>query len=45
LHDASALTVEQAIHKHRNEAAGEAQKYSQLSAAQKQLLDVFLNSL
>jgi CxxC motif-containing protein (DUF1111 family) len=45
LHDASAMTLEQAIQKQRNEAAREAQKYSQLSPAQKQLLDVFLNSL
>jgi CxxC motif-containing protein (DUF1111 family) len=45
LHDASAMTVEHAIHKHRNEAASEAQKYTQLTPAQKQLLDVFLSSL
>jgi CxxC motif-containing protein (DUF1111 family) len=45
LHDASAITLEQTIRKHRNEAASEAQKYSQLSPAQKQLLDIFLNSL
>jgi CxxC motif-containing protein (DUF1111 family) len=45
LHDASAMTPEQAIHKHRNEAANEAQKYSQLSPAQKQLVAIFLNSL
>jgi CxxC motif-containing protein (DUF1111 family) len=45
LHDASAMTLEQAIHKHRNEAANEAQKYSQLSPGQKQLLGIFLNSL
>ncbi|HXO62206.1 MAG TPA: di-heme oxidoredictase family protein [Candidatus Acidoferrales bacterium] len=45
LHDASAMTLEQAIQKHTHEAATEAQKFSQLSPAQKQLLNVFLNSL
>lgn len=45
LHDASAITVEQAIQKHSHEAAGEARKFRQLAPAQKQLLDVFLNSL
>ncbi len=45
LHDASAITVEQAIHKHSHEAASEAERYRQLSPAQKQLLNVFLNSL
>jgi CxxC motif-containing protein (DUF1111 family) len=45
LHDASAMTVEQAIQKHSHEAASEAQRYRQLTTAQKQLLDVFLNSL
>ena len=45
LHDASAMTLEQAIQKHSHEAASEAQKFSQLSLSQKQLLDVFLNSL
>jgi CxxC motif-containing protein (DUF1111 family) len=45
LHDASAMTLEEAIHKHRNEAANEAEKYSQLSPAQKQLLGIFVNSL
>jgi CxxC motif-containing protein (DUF1111 family) len=45
LHDASAMTPEQAIHRHRNEAANEAQRYRQLPPAQRQLLDVFLNSL
>jgi CxxC motif-containing protein (DUF1111 family) len=45
LHDASAMTPEQAIQKHTHEAASEVQKYNQLNAPQKQLLDVFLNSL
>ncbi len=45
LHDASAITLEQAIQKHTHEAASEAQRFRQLSPAQKQLLDVFLNSL
>jgi CxxC motif-containing protein (DUF1111 family) len=45
LHEASAITPEQAIQKHSHEAASEAQKYDQLSPAQKQLLHVFLNSL
>ena len=45
LHDASAVTLEQAIQKHTHEAASEVQKYNQLNAPQKQLLDVFLNSL
>lgn len=45
LHDASAMTPEQAIHKHTHEAATEAQRYRQLTPAQKQLLHVFLNSL
>ena len=45
LHDASAITLEQAIQKHSHEAASEAQRFGQLSPAQKQLLDVFLNSL
>ena len=45
LHDASAITLEQAIQKHTREAASEAQRFRQLSPAQKQLLDVFLNSL
>jgi len=45
LHDASATTLEQAIQKHTHEAATEAQRFSQLSPAQKQLLNVFLNSL
>ncbi len=45
LHDASAITLEQAIQKHTHEAATEVQKYNQLNAPQKQLLDVFLDSL
>jgi CxxC motif-containing protein (DUF1111 family) len=45
LHDASAMTLEQAIQKHTHEAAGEAHRYGQLTSGQKQLLDVFLNSL
>jgi CxxC motif-containing protein (DUF1111 family) len=45
LHDASAITLEQAIQKHTHEAAGEAQRYGRLTSGQKQLLDVFLNSL
>jgi CxxC motif-containing protein (DUF1111 family) len=45
LHDASATTLEQAIEKHRYEAVSEAQKYSQLTSAQKPLLNIFLNSL
>jgi CxxC motif-containing protein (DUF1111 family) len=45
LHDASAMTLEEAIQKHTHEAATEAQKFSRLSPAQKQLLNVFLNSL
>ncbi|MDQ1406231.1 MAG: hypothetical protein QOG55_1860 [Acidobacteriaceae bacterium] len=45
LHDGSAITLEQAIQKHTHEAASEAQKYNQLTPAQKQLLNVFLNSL
>jgi hypothetical protein len=39
------MTPEQAIQKHTHEAASEVQKYNQLSAPQKQLLDIFLNSL
>jgi CxxC motif-containing protein (DUF1111 family) len=45
LHDASAMTLEQAIQKHTHEASTEAQKFSQLSPSQKQLLNIFLNSL
>jgi CxxC motif-containing protein (DUF1111 family) len=45
LHDASAMTLEEAIQKHTHEAATEAQKFSQLSPSQKQLLNIFLNSL
>jgi CxxC motif-containing protein (DUF1111 family) len=45
LHDASAMTLEQAIQKHTHEAVSQAQKYNQLTPAQKQLLNVFLNSL
>jgi len=45
LHDASARTLEEAIQKHTHEAATEAQKFSQLSPSQKQLLNIFLNSL
>jgi CxxC motif-containing protein (DUF1111 family) len=45
LHDGSAITLEQAIQKHTHEATSEAQRFRQLSPAQKQLLDVFLNSL
>jgi CxxC motif-containing protein (DUF1111 family) len=45
LHDASAITVEQAIQKHNHEASSEAQRFRQLAPAQKELLEVFLNSL
>jgi CxxC motif-containing protein (DUF1111 family) len=45
LHDASAISMEQAIRKHGHEAATQAQKFNQLTPGQKQLLDTFLNSL
>jgi CxxC motif-containing protein (DUF1111 family) len=45
LHDGSAVTVEDAIQRHDHEAAAQAQKFSRLTQAQKQLLDVFLRSL
>lgn len=45
LHDASASTVEQAILKHQHEAAIQAQRYRNLTPAQKLLLSTFLRSL
>jgi CxxC motif-containing protein (DUF1111 family) len=45
LHDGSAVTLEDAIQKHTHEAAVQAQKYSTLTPAQKQLVNAFLRSL
>ena len=44
-HDGSAITIEEAIHKHGHEAADEAQRFRNLPQSQKQLLYAFLRSL
>lgn len=45
MHDGSAMTIEEAIQRHSHEAADEAQRFRNLSAAQKQLVYAFLRSL
>ena len=45
MHDAQSGSFDDAITRHRNEAADEAVKYKTLSPAQKNLLYQFLNSL
>lgn len=45
MHDLQSLSLEDAIARHRGEASGPAQKFSQLSAADQQDLLDFLNSL
>ena len=44
-HDGSATTIEEAIQRHTREAADEASRFRNLTAAQKQLVYAFLRSL
>jgi len=45
MHDGSVTTIEEAVQKHSHEAADEAQRFRNLSPAQKQLVYAFLRSL
>jgi CxxC motif-containing protein (DUF1111 family) len=45
MHDGSVTTIEDAVQKHSHEAADEAQRFRNLSLAQKQLVYAFLRSL
>jgi len=45
MHDGSVTTIEDAIQKHSHEAADEAQRFRNVSPAQKQLVYAFLRSL
>lgn len=45
MHDGSVTTIEEAVQRHTREAADEAQRFRNLSPAQKQLVYVFLRSL
>lgn len=45
LHDGSAATLDDAIHRHGHEAASAAQKFRALAPAEKQLIYLFLKSL
>jgi CxxC motif-containing protein (DUF1111 family) len=45
MHDLKSLTLENAIERHGGEAAQERNRFSDLTAAEKQALITFLNSL
>ena len=45
MHDGSVTTIEEAVQRHRQEAAEESQRFRNLSPAQKQLVYAFLRSL